>query len=256
MTRFLAILLVVLLTFTTISCTKQEQPQILDAPVLYVNPSSNDYLLYNNDTQVCFSWKPVADATNYYLELTECNDFETFQQKVTTTETKFCIHIDELTCKRNLKWRLQALGNKVAKSPFAYAIYNVYQINGPPIDFWCSIPEDFNVLINGNLQIPSQNLDTTFVDLPATFNMHYPTRNYYVIEFRAVHSNTNNTIFEYISLQVLDDQSFYPIYTKINGQDSVLVSGSLTAIGSYLFYEGTVNFGNNASGQISFVTVP
>lgn len=235
-----------------LACSKQE-PIVLEKPQL-VYDSIFNYELRPGQDMVCFKWKSVKGATQYYLELTDCNDFESFQLQTFTSDTSICISYDELSCHNRLKWRVQALGKNEAKSEFSYSMYNIARVPGN-FDFWCDTPVDIPVIINGSLQIPNQNLDTVFTNLPAVFSMSSFSSDTYILRFYSFSSFTS-TFFDNVGVTVLEDDFFAPEYFTINGQDSVLVTGNVLSIQNPYDIDGIAIFGNNASGQITFVSAP
>lgn len=146
------------------------------------------------------------------------------------------------------------MGKNEAKSEFSYSMYNIARVPGN-FDFWCDTPVDIPVIINGSLQIPNQNLDTVFTDLPAVFSISSFSSDTYILRFYSF-SGFTSTLFDNVGVTVLEDNSFAPEYFTINGQDSVLVTGNVLSIQNPYYIYGIAFFGNNASGQITFVSAP
>lgn len=229
-----------------VSCSKElQEAYLLEKPELYL-PPYGDYFVFEPSTQVCFGWKAVEGADKYYLEVSECNDFEIFMfQETIISGTRFCININELSCKENVNWRVQALGENGKKSEFSYGNYR-YVVQRPSIGFFCCLPEFFNIVVNGNIQISSENTDSVFLNITEEIEI-----------FNCGDSNPNTmkfigqeSIFQNISIDFNpSDGLIAPRYYQINETDSVFISGNVF-YNDYHFDSIHLTFGNNATGEI------
>lgn len=241
-----------ILLFSTIlvlvfSCSKDTaEVFLLEQPEIFYPFNNNYYTLYEYQNSVCFLWEEVEGATHYYVEVTNCNDYESFMfQETVYDDTKLCVRFDDLTCKENLKWRVQALGDNGEKSKFSNAYYKKVE-KIPQIEMYCCLPVELSVLINGDLQIPAQNLDTTFVNVSEEIRFF----NCGSFDDNSIHFLNEESFFQNVYLQFnYLDGAFSPTYVSIAQTDSILINGTLSTSG-YNFDSFNLIFSNGASGEI------
>jgi hypothetical protein len=212
-------------------------PNILSSSEIRTNFFINDFVL---------RWFKVDKAESYHVQISTCKSCSIFLKDTIVTDSFININWVDLGKKSYYYWKVKAINKCGVTSEYSSSGFSVSII--PWEHGYHS--GSFEVLLNGNLTIPSQNIDTIFEDLPLTVSK------FSVDIVTDIILTTDYLYFETppffdFNIQLYQNGLVFSNGNIIFGQNGVNISGNVDA-SNYDFINGVLNFSGNASGQVIF----